>query len=96
MSNLRLLKFYIPKAFEALDMSTKVQLPDGLDYLPKKLKYLYWRNYPLRTLPSNFKPKNLVELNLPYGHKVVQIWEGKKVCFTNTKTLIFLSLNIHV
>ncbi|KAH9782985.1 Disease resistance-like protein DSC1 [Citrus sinensis] len=69
------------KAFEALDMSTKVQLPDGLDYLPKKLKYLYWRNYPLRTLPSNFKPKNLVELNLPYGHKVVQIWEGKKRAF---------------
>ncbi|KDO45933.1 hypothetical protein CISIN_1g043008mg, partial [Citrus sinensis] len=38
-------------------------------------------NYPLRTLPSNFKPKNLVELNLPYGHKVVQIWEGKKRAF---------------
>ncbi|KAH9726980.1 Disease resistance-like protein DSC1 [Citrus sinensis] len=62
-------------------INIRVQLPDGLDYLPKKLKYLYWRNYPLRTLPSNFKPKNLVELNLPYGHKVVQIWEGKKEAF---------------
>ncbi|KAH9782987.1 ADP-ribosyl cyclase/cyclic ADP-ribose hydrolase [Citrus sinensis] len=58
---------------------SKVQLPNGLDYLPKKLRYLHWDTYPLRTLPSNFKPKNLVELNLRFS-KVEQPWEGEKAC----------------
>ncbi|XP_052292651.1 TMV resistance protein N-like isoform X3 [Citrus sinensis] len=89
MSNLRLLKFYVPKFDEIeklLSMSieeqlsySKVQLPNGLDYLPKKLRYLHWDTYPLRTLPSNFKPKNLVELNLRFS-KVEQLWEGEKAC----------------
>ncbi|KAH9727025.1 Disease resistance-like protein DSC1 [Citrus sinensis] len=59
---------------------SKVQFPDGLDYLPEKLKYLHLHKYPLRTLPENFKPKNLIELNLPFS-KIVQIWEGKKKAF---------------
>ncbi|KAH9726919.1 ADP-ribosyl cyclase/cyclic ADP-ribose hydrolase [Citrus sinensis] len=58
---------------------SKVQLPNGLDYLPKKLRYIHWDTYPLRTLPSNFKPKNLVELNLRFS-KVEQPWEGEKAC----------------
>ncbi|XP_006442179.2 disease resistance-like protein DSC1 isoform X2 [Citrus clementina] len=88
MSNLRLLKFYVPKyeIENLLSMSieeqlsySKVQLPNGLDYLPEKLRYLHWDTYPLRTLPSNFKPKNLVELNLRFS-KVEQPWEGEKAC----------------
>ncbi|XP_052292121.1 disease resistance protein RPV1-like [Citrus sinensis] len=84
MSNLRMLKFYVPKFLgmiieEKLEDS-KVQLPDGIDYLPKNLRYLHWYKYPLRTLPSNFKPKNIVELSLRFS-KVEQIWEGKKVSF---------------
>ncbi|KAH9782900.1 ADP-ribosyl cyclase/cyclic ADP-ribose hydrolase [Citrus sinensis] len=88
MSNLRLLKFYVPKyeIEKLLSMSieeqlsySKVQLPNGLDYLPKKLRYLHWDTYPLRTLPSNFKPKNLVGLNLRFS-KVEQIWEGEMAC----------------
>ncbi|KAH9726943.1 Disease resistance-like protein DSC1 [Citrus sinensis] len=58
---------------------SKVQLPNGLDYLPEKLRYLHWDTYPLRILPSNFKPKNLVELNLRFS-KVEQLWEGEKAC----------------
>ncbi|KAL9437245.1 hypothetical protein AB3S75_023156 [Citrus x aurantiifolia] len=89
MSSMRLLKFYVPKFYKIerfLSMSieeqlsySKVQLPNGLDYLPKKLRYLHWDTYPLRTLPSNFKPKNLVELNLSFS-KVEQLWEGEKAC----------------
>ncbi|KAH9783469.1 ADP-ribosyl cyclase/cyclic ADP-ribose hydrolase [Citrus sinensis] len=89
MSNLRLLKFYVPKFYEIeklLSMSieeqlsySKVQLPKGLDCLPKILRYLHWDTYPLRTLPSNFKAKNLVELNLRFS-KVEQLWEGEKAC----------------
>ncbi|KAH9727457.1 ADP-ribosyl cyclase/cyclic ADP-ribose hydrolase [Citrus sinensis] len=77
-------KFY--EIEELLSMSieeqlsySKVQLPKGLDCLPKKLRYLHWDTYPLRTLPSNFKPKNLVELNLRFS-KVEQLWEGEKAC----------------
>ncbi|XP_024043074.1 disease resistance-like protein DSC1 [Citrus clementina] len=84
MSSLRVLKFYIPEgldmSFEEQHSDSKVQFPDGLDYLPEKLKYLHLHKYPLRTLPENFKPKNLIELNLPFS-KIVQIWEGKKKAF---------------
>lgn len=92
MSSLRVLKFYMPEgldmSFEEQHSDSKVQFPDGLDYLPEKLKYLHLHKYPLRTLPENFKPKNLIELNLPFS-KIVQIWEGKKVCGTITKIFIF-------
>ncbi|GAY44818.1 hypothetical protein CUMW_084770, partial [Citrus unshiu] len=84
MSNLRMLKFYVPKflvmSIEEQLEDSKLQLPDGLDYLPKKLRYLHWDKCPLRALPSNFKPTNLVELNLCLS-KVEQLWEGKKKAF---------------
>lgn len=77
-------------------LDSGVQLPDGLDYVPKKLRYFHWHKYQLRTMPSNFKSKNLIELNLPFS-RVTQIWEGKKgMLCTNIKTLIFLSLNIPI
>ncbi|KAH9780916.1 ADP-ribosyl cyclase/cyclic ADP-ribose hydrolase [Citrus sinensis] len=77
MSNLRLLKFYISGHFDFSKMSSKLHLQKGLEYLPEKLRYLYWYGYPLKTLPSDFVPYNLIELNFPYS-KVEQIWEGKK------------------
>ncbi|KAH9778157.1 ADP-ribosyl cyclase/cyclic ADP-ribose hydrolase [Citrus sinensis] len=75
MSNLRLLKFYTCEY-----MSSKVHLDQGLDYLPEELRYLHWHGYPLKTLPFNFDPENLIELNLPHS-KIEQIWEGKKEAF---------------
>ncbi|KAH9726912.1 ADP-ribosyl cyclase/cyclic ADP-ribose hydrolase [Citrus sinensis] len=77
-------KFYEIKKLPSMSTEeqlsySKVQLPNGLDYLPKKLRYIHWDTYPLRTLPSNFKPKNLVELNLRFS-KVEQPWEGEKAC----------------
>lgn len=77
MSNLKVLKFYIPEI--SVHMSIEEQLLDSI-YLPEKLKNLHWHKYLLRTVPSNFKPRNLIELNLPFS-KVVQIWEGQKVLF---------------
>ncbi|GAY44802.1 hypothetical protein CUMW_084650 [Citrus unshiu] len=77
MSNLRLLKFYMPNRDGFSIMSSKVHLDQGLEYLPEELRYLHWYGYPLRTLPSNFDPENLIALNLPY-RKVEQIWKGKK------------------
>ncbi|ESR55398.1 hypothetical protein CICLE_v10018611mg [Citrus x clementina] len=77
MSKLRLLKLYMPEHDDAPIMSSKVHLNQGLEYLPEELRYLHWHEYPLKTLPSNFEPENLIELNLPYS-KVEQIWEGEK------------------
>ncbi|CAN7116567.1 unnamed protein product [Brassica rapa subsp. narinosa] len=73
MCNLRLLKFYCSKVIE----NRGVSLPQGLEYLPSKLRLLYWEYYPLSSLPQCFDPKNLVELNMPYSC-VKKLWKGKK------------------
>ncbi|CAA7057297.1 unnamed protein product [Microthlaspi erraticum] len=52
-------------------------LPRGLDSLPDELRLLHWESYPLRSLPRNFNPKNLVELNMPYS-KMEKLWRGTK------------------
>ena len=86
----------MPEHDDAPIMSSKVHLNQGLEYLPEELRYLHWHEYPLKTLPSNFEPENLIELNLPYG-KVEQIWEGEKVyCNTITKLFIFISSFVYM
>lgn len=87
MSNLRFLKLYMPEHDGIPIMNSKVHVDQGLEYLPEKLRYLHWYKYPLKSLPSDFDPENLVALNLPYS-KVKQIWEGKKV---NNITLLLTS-----
>lgn len=79
MPNLRFLKFYMPKLFGISDMVCKLHLPQGLQYLSDELRYLHWHGYPLKMLPSNFTPENLIELNLLYS-RIEQLWKGKKVC----------------
>ncbi|XP_057987370.1 disease resistance protein RUN1 isoform X3 [Hevea brasiliensis] len=72
MYNLRLLKFH-DSDFENFG---KVHFPDeGLTFHSNKLRYLHWYRYPSKSLPSNFCPENLVELNLPRSN-VEQLWEG--------------------
>lgn len=78
MTNLRFLKFYIPKHSDVSITSYRIHLPQGLDYLCDELRYFHWYGYPLRTLPMSFSPDNLIELNLPYS-EVQQLWEGRKV-----------------
>ncbi|KAH9724836.1 Disease resistance-like protein DSC1 [Citrus sinensis] len=75
---------FVHKGTDAIEgvpiMSSKVHLDQGLRYLPEELRYLHWHQYSLKTLPLNFDPENLIELNLPYSN-VEQIWEGKKQAF---------------
>ncbi|XP_052195829.1 disease resistance protein RUN1-like [Diospyros lotus] len=52
MNKLRLLKL------------SNVQLPNGLSYLSNDLCLLDWDGYPLKYLPSNFLPDNLVILKM--------------------------------
>ncbi|KAJ0264827.1 AP2/ERF domain-containing protein [Hirschfeldia incana] len=73
MCNLRLLKFYFSEMIE----NHGVSLPQGLVYLPSKLRLLHWEHYPISSLPQCFDPKNLVELNLP-NSCVKKLWKGKK------------------
>nr|ACP30588.1 disease resistance protein [Brassica rapa subsp. pekinensis] len=73
MYRLRLLKLYCPTS----DNSCKVSLPQGLYSLPDELRLLHWERYPLGSLPRNFNPKNIVELNMPYSN-MTKLWKGTK------------------
>ncbi|ESR55003.1 hypothetical protein CICLE_v10023653mg [Citrus x clementina] len=67
MTNLRML----------LIRNVQVQLPEGLEYLSNELRLLEWPGYPLKSLPSNFQPDKIVELNMCYSH-IEQMWNGIK------------------
>ncbi|MFQ6668852.1 hypothetical protein Gotur_034344, partial [Gossypium turneri] len=72
MRKLKFLKFY-----HSCGTNSKILLPHGLLSLPDELRYLCWEGYPLKTLPTKFHPRNLVELDMSYGH-VEKLWEGKQ------------------
>ncbi|CAN6554514.1 unnamed protein product [Malus baccata var. baccata] len=45
--------------------------------LPSSLRYLFWKGYPLKSLPPKFSPDNLVELHMPYiTRSSVELWNG--------------------
>ncbi|TYI58114.1 hypothetical protein E1A91_D11G331200v1 [Gossypium mustelinum] len=69
MRKLRILKFY--------HSCGRTLLLKGLLSLPDDLRYLCWEGYPLKTLPSTFHPRYLVELDMSCSH-VEQLWEGKQ------------------
>ncbi|GAV64345.1 LRR_1 domain-containing protein/NB-ARC domain-containing protein/TIR domain-containing protein [Cephalotus follicularis] len=64
MNNLRLLKIH------------DVQLPKGLEFLSNELRILKWQGYPLKSMPSTFKPENLVELIMCHS-RIEQLWNRK-------------------
>ncbi|CAN6839890.1 unnamed protein product [Brassica oleracea] len=90
LSNLKLLNFYDL----SYDGETRVHLPNGLTYLPRKLRYLRWDGYPLNSLPSRFHPEFLVELCMSNSH-LHYLWNGiqplrklKKMDLSRCKYLI--------
>lgn len=70
MYNLRLLKIYSSS-------SQELYLPKGLESLPYELKLLHWEYYPLQSLPQDFDPRHLVEINMPYS-QLQYLWTGTK------------------
>ncbi|OMO93044.1 hypothetical protein COLO4_17149 [Corchorus olitorius] len=46
-----------------------------LSYLPDGLRYFQWDYSPLKSLPSNFDPRNLVVLKLHHSN-IEQLWNG--------------------
>ncbi|KAG5403365.1 hypothetical protein IGI04_009484 [Brassica rapa subsp. trilocularis] len=51
--------------------------PEGLNCLPNKLRYIHWKQSPLRFWPSKFSEKLLVELIMPNSN-FEKLWEGIK------------------
>ncbi|ESQ43551.1 hypothetical protein EUTSA_v10015416mg, partial [Eutrema salsugineum] len=68
MNNLQLLTVY----------SSSVCLPEGLNCLPNKLRFLNWDYFPMRFWPSEFSSEFLVELIMCQS-KLEKLWEGIKV-----------------
>ncbi|XP_021834128.1 disease resistance protein TAO1-like [Prunus avium] len=61
-------------------MFNNFDLSQGLESLPDALRYLHWLAYPLKSLPTKFSTKNLVELRMPCSKVVGQIWnKGQKL-----------------
>ena len=46
-------------------MVSNVDICRDLKYLPNELRVLDWQGFPSSSLPSNFRPKNLVVFNMP-------------------------------
>ncbi|PRQ59963.1 putative transcription factor WRKY family [Rosa chinensis] len=56
---------------------TQQHLSGDFKFLSNELRILHWHGFPLKSLPSNFIPKNLVELDMRSSH-IEQLWEGIK------------------
>ncbi|XP_034677378.1 disease resistance protein RUN1-like isoform X2 [Vitis riparia] len=67
---------------------SKLHLSIDFKFPSNNLRSLHWRGYPLKSLPSNFHPENLVELNMCFS-QLKQLWEGKKAF----KKLRFIKLS---
>ncbi|RDX66887.1 Disease resistance protein TAO1, partial [Mucuna pruriens] len=63
-------------------------LAEGLEFFTTELRFLYWANYPLKSLPEIFSAKNLVILTLQDGN-MEKLWNGVK----NLVSLKDLDLN---
>ncbi|KAK2424031.1 disease resistance protein RUN1 [Trifolium repens] len=66
----------------------------SLTFLSNSLQYLLWYGYPFASLPLNFEPYCLVELNMPCS-SIHRLWDGhkdlsslKRVDLSNSKYLV--------
>ncbi|XP_024010948.1 probable WRKY transcription factor 16 isoform X2 [Eutrema salsugineum] len=74
MLNLRFLKIYCSDH----EIRPVINFRKGsLHSLPNELRLLHWENYPLESLPQNFDPRHLVEINMPYS-QLQKLWGGTK------------------
>ncbi|ESQ38594.1 hypothetical protein EUTSA_v10028428mg [Eutrema salsugineum] len=73
MCNLRFLKIY--KNPLKSNEENKLYLPKGIKSLSRRLRLLHWDAYPMKCMPSNFSPANLVELDM-IDSELEKMWEG--------------------
>ncbi|CAA7058347.1 unnamed protein product [Microthlaspi erraticum] len=72
---MRNLRFLYIHSNQDLKKQFRLNLHEGFNYLPPTLRLLRWDGYPMRGMPSNFCPENLVELQMN-GSKLEKLWEG--------------------
>jgi hypothetical protein len=75
MDNLRMMQLYKP---HGCLIGSNVVLPAYFNSLPDDLKFLRWDDFPQKSLPLDFYPKNLVKLYMPDSH-LEQLWQTDKV-----------------
>ncbi|CAL9241818.1 unnamed protein product, partial [Arabidopsis halleri] len=88
MCNLRYLKFYNSHCPHACKPDDKIIIPDELELPLKEVRCLHWLKFPLKEVPNDFNPINLVDLKLPYS-KIERLWDGVK----DTPVLKWVDLN---
>ncbi|KAH1100295.1 hypothetical protein AAZX31_13G060100 [Glycine max] len=81
MTNVRFLKIHSWSKFTIFN----VYLPNGLDSLSYKLRYLHWDGFCLESLPSRFCAEQLVELCM-HCSKLKKLWDGVQN-LVNLKTI---------
>ncbi|EOA16101.1 hypothetical protein CARUB_v10004233mg [Capsella rubella] len=74
MANLQFLKIHNYSLWSSTETCI-VHLPYGLDYWPRKLKWLEWNSFPLKYLPRSFNTDHLVELSME-NSKLTRLWDG--------------------
>ncbi|GJS49707.1 NB-ARC domains-containing protein [Tanacetum coccineum] len=82
MKNLRILKICFPKV-EGCCLPFAVNIYGRLDSLSNKLRLLYWHGLPLKFLPLDFYPENIVTIDLSYSN-IKHLWTTPK-CFRRLK-----------
>jgi len=84
MSNLRFLEI---KSWN----KDGLHLPASFDYLPHTLKLLCWSKFPMRCMPYDFRPENLVKIEMRES-KLYKLWEGVVVSFENNFLCYYFGL----
>ena len=72
MTKLRVLSIYGESS------PSKVLISDDFKLHCDELRLLLWKQYPLKSLPYDFEPKNLLWLIIEDSH-LTQLWKGNKV-----------------
>ncbi|CAG7882112.1 unnamed protein product, partial [Brassica rapa] len=75
MRNLRFLEIHSQTRYEIGNEEVRIHLPENFDYLPHELRLLRWLRYPMRCLPSKFRPEKLVKFEM-VNSKLEKLWEG--------------------
>ncbi|KAL6316201.1 hypothetical protein AAG906_017748 [Vitis piasezkii] len=83
MSKLRLLAIHESSLSDDSECSSRlmqcqVHISDDFKFHYDELRLLMWEEYPLKSLPSDFKSQNLVFLSMTKSH-LTRLWEGNKL-----------------
>ncbi|KAH0910099.1 hypothetical protein HID58_033420, partial [Brassica napus] len=89
MSSLRYLKVYNSRYPIECKAYCKLNVPDGFEFpLDNIVRYLDWVKFPGKVLPSDFDPKNLIDLRLRYS-SITSVWN----CAKDTPKLRWVDLS---